>query len=273
MPVRLFVEDDIPQVADLYWTVLRERRGPSPIQVQSRIHELYFESPWSSSSIRSLVFDENGEIVGFLGVVPRRMSCGGQSVVTALGGNFAVHPKFRSSLVGLHLLRTYMLGGQDLSMTDSANNVSRTLLERLGFTTILAFSVHWLRVLRPARFAAYAMSRFTNNAVAPWLEFAARPFCATLDNLAGRLSLNPFRPTESALQASELDVETLLSCQREFRNGYSLWPEYDAHALSWLLSFMARMKGHGDNLRKLLLRDGQRIVGWYIYSSAPGAIA
>jgi hypothetical protein len=94
--------------------------------------------------------------------------------------------------------------------------VSRTLLERLGFTTILPHSLHWVRLLRPARFAA--------NAVASSLEFAARPFCAAVDRLAGGLTFSPFRQTESSLQAVELDVETLLYCQKEFRNGYSLWP-------------------------------------------------
>jgi hypothetical protein len=102
--------------------------------------------------------------------------------------------------------------------------VSRTLLERLGFTTILPHSLHWVRLLRPARFAAFALTRFAANAVASSLEFAARPFCAAVDRLAGGLTFSPFRQTESSLQAVELDVETLLYCQKEFRNGYSLWP-------------------------------------------------
>jgi hypothetical protein len=201
------------------------------------------------------------------------MSLGGQTIRTAVGGNFVVHPDLRTSLAGLHLLRAYMAGGQDLSLTDSANDASRTLLERLGFTTILPFSVHWVRLLRPTRFAAFAVSHLAANAVVASLEFAARPLCAVMDRLAVGLSFSPFRQAESPLQATELDAETLLGCQKEFRNGYSLWPEYDVHSLSWLLSFMARTKGHGDGLRKVVLRDqALKIVGWYIYSSVPGGI-
>ena len=273
MPVRAFAEDDIPKVADLYWTVLRKHKGPSPVEVRSRMHELYFENPWIDSSLPSLVVDEKGSIAGFLGVVPRRMSLGGQSFLTALGGNFVVHPDFRNSLAGLHLLRAYMSGGQDLSLTDSANDVSRTLLERLGFTTIMPFSVHWVRLLRPSRFASFAMSRLAGNAIATSLEFVARPFCAAMDRLAGGLTFSPLCQIKSPLRARELDVETLLCCQKEFRNGYSLWTEYDVHSLSWLLSFMARMKGHGDKLQAVLLCDQTlKTVGWYIYSSAPGRI-
>jgi hypothetical protein len=102
MPVRPFAKDDIPQVTDLYWKVLRQRKGPLPAEIRSCIHELYFENPWIESSIPSLVFDEKGKIAGFLGVVPRRMSLGGLSFFTAVGGNFVVHPDSRNSLAGLY---------------------------------------------------------------------------------------------------------------------------------------------------------------------------
>jgi len=273
MTVRPFTEDDVPQVADLYWTVLRERTGACPVELQSDIHELYFKNPWFDGALPSLVFDDKGKITGFLGVVPRRMSLGGQSVRTAFGGNFVVHPDSRSSLAGLYLLRTYMSAAQDISLTDSANDVSRALLERLGFTTILAFSVYWFRVLHPARFAAFAVSQMTASSAVNFMTLAMRPICAAADGLAGRLSFSPFCLSEPCLKGAELDGETLLACQREFRNGYSLWPEYDAKSLTWLLNFMARTKGHGDELRKVVLRDlSGKIVGWYIYSATPGGL-
>jgi len=271
MPVRPFAEADIPQVANLYWTVMRERKGSPPPQVQSFLQELYFTNPWIDSSLPSLVFEEGGEIGGFLGVVPRRMSLRGEPVRVAFGGNFVVRPGFRNTLAGLHLLRTYMAGGQDLSQTDSANDVSRALLERLGFTTILAFSVHWIRLLRPARCLTYAISHSSETTLSSALEFASKPFCSALDSMATKVSFSPFRQTGSQLQATELDVETLLGCLAEFRGGYSLWPEYDGRSLSWLLSFMERMKGHGDALRKLALRDDSgKILGWYIYYATQG---
>jgi len=269
MPVRQFAEDDIPQVADLYWTVLRERGGRGPVVLQSSIRELYFGNPWIEGSQPSLVFDDKGEITGFLGVVPRRMSMGGQSVLAAFGGNFVVRPDSRTSLAALQLLRTYMLAGQDLSLTDSANDISRALLERLGFSTILAFSVHWIRILHPARFATFALSHFTTNSAVSSIAAAARPFCRVADRFIGKFSSNPFGPKESSLRGVELDVETLLTCQRQFRNGHSLWPEYDVNSLAWLLGFMARMKGHGEVLRKIVLHDDLgKIVGWYIYSAS-----
>jgi GNAT superfamily N-acetyltransferase len=274
MPVRPLADHDIPQVADLYWTISRERKGPTPLAVQQFLRELYFTNPWIDSSLPSLVYDEKGTIAGFLGVVPRRMSLRGEPVRIAFGGNFAVRPEFRNTLAGLHLLRTYMEAGQDLSQTDSANDTSRALLERLGFTTILPLCVHWIRLLRPARFVTYAMSQFTHSALLAALEVAAKPFCNVADSVAVRFSSSPFRQNESHLEAAELDVETLLRCLAEFRGGYSLWPEYDEHSLRWLLNFMERMKGHGDALRRFVLRDGKgKIVGWYVYYVTAGGLA
>ncbi len=272
MPVRPLAESDIPQIADLYWKILRERKGEPGPAVQSFLHELYFKNPWRDPEIPSLVYDEKGKIAGFLGVIPRRMCFRGEPVRIAYGGNFVVHPDFRTTLAGLHLLRTYMAGPQDLSQTDSANDTSRALLERLSFTTVISYSMHWVRPLRPARCVTFAFSQLMENALAASVEFVSQPFCSLADGLAGRLPGNPFRQSPSPLKATELDIETLLKCQVEFRGGYSLWPQYDAASLRWLLDFMERMKGHGRSLRKLVLRDDSGIVGWYIYYRNPGGV-
>lgn len=266
MPVRPLIEDDIPQVADLYWTVLRGRKRPVPPVVESNLRELYFTNPWIDSTIPSLVYDTGGaKVVGFLGVIPRKMSLRGQVIRIAFGGNFVVHPESRTSLAGMHLLGTYMAGGQDLSQTDSANDLSRALLRRLGFRTILPFSIHWLRLLQPGHYAVHAISRLVGPALSACLRLASKPFCSALDGAAARLSSSPFRQVKPRLQATELDIETLFRCLTEFRAGFSLWPEYEVQSLTWLLNFMERMRAYGD-LRKVALRDDHgNVLGWYIY--------
>jgi hypothetical protein len=273
VPVRPLIEDDIPQVANLYWTVLRSRKLPVPPALECKLRELYFTNPWIDSTLPSLVYDAGaGKVVGFLGVISRRMSVRGKSIRIALGGNFVVRPDSRTSLAGIHLLATYMAGGQDISQTDSANDLSRALLKRLGFKTILPFSVHWVRPLRPAHYAVYAISRSAGRAASATLRAVAKPLSSVVDGMAARFSSNPFRQIEPRLQAAELDVETLLRCLAEFRGGCSLWPEYDVNSLNWLLTFMERMKAYGE-LRKVALHDGSgKIVGWYIYFRKSGAV-
>lgn len=273
LAVRPFAEHDIPQVADLFWTVMRGRNGSAPPAVRSFFQQLYFANPLIDSSIPSLVYEgKNGRIVGFLGVIVRKMAVCGEPIRVAFGGNFVVDPEARSSLAGMRLLGTYMAGGQDLSQTDSANDVSRSLLERLGFRMVVPLSIHWARPLQPCHYAVYAASRLTGSRLSAALRFAAKPFCSAVDSIAARLASSPFRQTEPSLRGAELDVETLLHCLGEFRTGYSLWPEYDLHSLTWLLSFMDGMRARG-HLRKVVLRDAsQKIVGWYIYFVKPGAI-
>ncbi len=272
--VRPFLENDIAEVANLWWNFLRRVNGPAPTAVLSYFRELYFaDNSWLDSALPSLVHEsKRGRIDGFLGVTRRKMSARGETIRVAFGGNFVVHPEARSGPAGLRLLERYAEGGQDLSLSDSANDASRMLLERLGFRTILPLSVSWMRPLRPSAYAVHALSSLAQTALSASLRFAAKPFCALVDGLGARLGVSPFRHPESPLHASELDAETLLRCLGEFCGGYSLLPEYDLRSLKGLLSFMERMHP-GAELRKTILRDDcNRILGWYLYYLKPGGV-
>ncbi|MGB2605379.1 MAG: condensation domain-containing protein [Candidatus Sulfotelmatobacter sp.] len=272
--VRPFLEKDIAQVADLWWSFLRRAKGPAPPAVLSYFYKLYFaDNPWLDSAVPSLVHEsKGGRIDGFLGVIRRKMSARGETIRAAFGSNFVVHPEARSGPAGLRLLERYAEGDQDLSLSDSANDASRMLLERLGFQTIVPLSVSWARALRPSAYAVHVISALTRPSLFARLRFAAEPFCSLLDSVGARLRMSLFRQIESPLRASELDAETLLRCLGEFCGGYSLLPEYDLRSLKALLSFMERMHP-GAELRKTILRDdGNRILGWYLYYLKPGRV-
>jgi len=271
MPIRPLAEADIPHVADLYWTHMLRRKGSTPPALHSFLREIYFTSPFLDDANPSLVFeDEKGKVVGFAGAMVRKMSVCGQPIKAVFGGNLVVHPAFRAGLAAPHLLATMLAADHDLSIVDSANDVARKVMERAGFRAIPALNIHWARPLRPSRYAVYTLFRSAGSVFAG-LRFIARPFCQLADSIAARL-VSQFRQSKSPLHGSELDVETLLQCLSQFRNGYSLWPEYDANSLQWLLDFMKRRPTRGT-LRKVLVRDTSRtIVGWYIYYVKPGAV-
>lgn len=272
MSERPFVEADIPQVVDLYWRYMRGEKGPAPPELRSTFRELYFTNPWLDDLHSAVHETDDGKIVGFLGTVVRKMSVCGQPVRALFGGNFVVHPEYRSKLAAMRMLASMTSRGQDISMTDSANDLSRLLLERIGWSTLGPLSIHWVRPLRPAQYAAYAVSRLTGPAVSSTLKFVAKPFCRVADNMAGRLSFNPFRQSKPRMHGAELDAETLLRCLAEFRGGYSILPEYDIHSVKWLLNYMERMPARGD-LRKVIVRnDDQKILGWFIYYARAGEV-
>lgn len=273
MPVRPLVEADLPQVVDLYWTYMRRRKGTIPQALLTLFHELFFVNPFNDSELPSLVYEApGGKVQGFLGSNVRRMSYCGRTIRVVFGGNLVVHPEFRSGIAAPRLVSTFMSAKYDLAMTDSANNISKNILQRMGYTVVPALNIHWRRPLRPSHYAIYGLSVAAESLALATLRVAARPFCAIADSIATKLPSSPFQHTKPRLRGGELDLETLLQCMAEFRRGYSMWPEYDLSSLQWLLGFMERRPARGS-LRKMLLRDDAgQIVGWYIYYVKPGAV-
>src|SRR3982750_844587 len=91
MSVRPFIEADIPRVVDLYWRFMRRREGAPPSGLHGLFHQLYFENPWVEEAYPSLVYEgKEGEIVGFLGIIARKIALCGQPLRVAYGGNFIV---------------------------------------------------------------------------------------------------------------------------------------------------------------------------------------
>ncbi len=273
MGVRPLAEADIPQVADLYWNYMRRRKGRVPPSLLPLFHELFFVSPFSKRELPSLVYEESGgKVVGFVARSVRKMSFGGQSIGVVFGGSLVVHPDFRSGLAAPRLVQRFMATDHDLTVVDSANNISKNVLGRMGYSVVPALNVHWRRPLRPSQYALYGLSVTADSTPVTVLQFAAKPFCSLADRVASKLPASPFRQVKPRLKGGELDIETLLQCMVEFRKGYSLWPEYTADSLRWLFGFMESRPARGA-LRKVLLRDERdNIVGWYIYYVKPGAV-
>ncbi len=272
MAVRPLSESDLHQVVALYWNHMRSREGAAPAQLLGVFRELYFSNPWFDSASPSFVYeDSGGKILGFLGVIARKMCLAGQPVRAAFGGNFIVHPQARSGLAAVRLLDAFMAGKHDLLLTDSANDITRHIAGRLGFETIPALNIHWARPLRPSHYAVYAVSKAMGPAGGASLRFAAKPFCVFADSMMSRF-VDPAGSSKSRLHGAEMNTETLHQCQAEFRSGYSLWPESDVQQLEWLLNFIER-SGERGQLRKVVVRDeNQKAVGWYIYFVKRGAV-
>jgi len=271
--LRPFAESDVVRVADLIWKVLHGHQGPAPSTLRVHLQDLFFQNPWLDEGIVSRVFENSeGKIVGFFGAVPRRMSVQGKTVRLAFGSNFVVDPESRTTMMAIQLVKAFMKGPQDVSITDSANDMSRQLLRSLGFAVVPIYSMQWARPLRPSRYAVNAVVRAKKKSAVRVLGTIARPFCGITDSIVSRLGLSPFVYREPEVADQELDTETLLTCLQTIPSKHWLLPEYDQNSLNWVFEFIAKRKVFGD-LRKAAVRnkDG-KIVGWYIYSLAPGRV-
>jgi hypothetical protein len=271
MPVREFVKSDVAEVVTLYWNYMAERTGPVPLALVGSFAELYFSNPLSDASPSFVYHDASGEILGFMGVTTRTMLLSGRSIRVGFAGNFLVHPKARSGVAAPGLLSAYIAGDQDLLITDTANDISRHLFQRLRFQTIPELNIHWARPIRPCHYVMHALGRVTSPSLSTALRLSTKPFCVVADRLAGRMFPRPPQ-SKTSLRASEMTVEALLDCLIESRKGCILGAEYGAEQLRWLLRFMTRNHKRGT-LRSVILRDdGHKTVGWYLYYAKRGGI-
>jgi hypothetical protein len=265
--LRIFTEQDVSPVADLIWKVLHNGKGPAPASLPAHLQDLFFGNPWRDDGIVSHVYeDSQGRVIGFFGAVPRRMSIGAKTIRLAFGSNFVVDPESRTTFAAVQLVKAFTRGTQDVSITDSANEMSQVLLRSLGFQVVPIYSLHWARPLRPSRYALHTMSRLRKNRAMRWMERLATPICGLMDAGATRIAGSPFRQSQPCTRADDLDTATLLQCLEDIPNKRWLRPDYDLNSLNWVLDFVARRRVLGD-LRKALVRSKEgKIVGWYIYS-------
>src|SRR5437762_12470431 len=75
--VRLFREEDIPEVAGLHSTVfgLADHTTPELIEeYRTYFQQVFLNNPWRDEAVGPLVYQEpGGRITGFMAVMPRRL--------------------------------------------------------------------------------------------------------------------------------------------------------------------------------------------------------
>jgi Acetyltransferase (GNAT) domain len=267
--IRPFVPEDVPQVAQLHQRVFAENAF-SVSELQAYFQTLFFKNPWYDESLPSLVYSENeGMILGFYGVLPRRMRMKGRLIRVAVSSQFMVDPSVRNRLAAVELQSAFFGGSQDLSFTDGANDASRKIWEGLGGLTAFPYSVHWTRLLRPAR---YFLDRWKTRGLSAPARSCIRPLSALADFCAARTRKSPFHQAEQPPE-EDFSCETLLEHLPRFAAAKSLTPDYDEQSLRWLLEQAYEKKSHGK-LRKALVRNGGgQIVGWYMYYLNPNGIS
>ena len=229
------------------------------------------DHPWADDEIPSLVYEEGGEIVGFLGSNVRRMRFDGRAIRMACSAHLLAHPRVRNKAVGALLLRRFLSGPQDLTITDGANETVRRMWEGLGGQTVHVSCLTFVRVLRPFALAAH---RALERLGIPAAERALTPLARMLDSAATRV-LDRGRADEA--ESEQLTPSVLLVHLPQVTSGLRLVPDYDADYLTWLFEELERVGvervfpdriPRGGLVAELVTRD-REVIGWYVCHLRP----
>ena len=259
--IRTFVKNDIPDVGRLYLRSFRGIAGVPSDRLIRYFDLVFFQHPYQDDALPSLVYeDDRGRIIGFLGVMTRRLSMKGRPLRMAVSTQFMVDPDSRNSLAALHLLQRFLTGPQDLALADGANATSRRLWERSGGTTVPLYSFYWTRMLRPVRHAVDSMTRHSglHGIIRPVIT----PLCGVIDSIWQRA--HGYRGPEGLTEA-DLDLQTLCECLPKVSARMVLAPVYDMASLTWMMELVRQKTKHGP-LQSTVVRNSRgEVIGWHLY--------
>jgi len=261
--IRPFERDDLPGVASLYESVMRSGGRTPPPLLGAYFERTLLDHPWADPEIPSLVYEDDGRILAFLGSHVRRLRFDGRPIRMAVPGQFVSDRAHRHKAVGALLLRRYLSGPQDITVAEGEAPL-RFMWEKLGGVALQPACISWTRHLQPARVLGDELLERSHRQ--RWKP-VARPISALIDAVATR-KLRVSEPSNRGEPLTpEAVLEHLLSVVGEIR----LIPDYSEAFLRWLFDEMAAVRTRGT-LARCLVRDQDRVLGWYITYLQPGGI-
>jgi hypothetical protein len=261
--IRPLRREDLPAVAALYESVVRSGKREAPPGLADYFERTFFDCPWTSADSPSLVYeDAGGNVLGFIGSHMRRLRLDGRVVQVSCGGQLVVDPQARTKAVGAMLFRRQLLGPQDATIADGANEIVRSMWEISGGTSACLKSMTWTRVLQPVRFAGdFIAGKLGGRRLARPLDTLAR----TLDTAARPLIARRLAPHTPRTTTEPLTPQAMLEHLPELTRSLRCFPDYDEPYLEWAFAEMAQVRSRGKLVRSLVRDASGSVIGWYVY--------
>jgi hypothetical protein len=257
--IRALEPDDLEQVGELYELTMRTGQRTPPRGLTAYFERTLLDHPWADPEIPSLVFEgSDNRIVGFVGSHVRRLLLDGREIRMGCAGQMVTDPRERHRGIGAWLLRRYLSGPQELTITDGATDVVHQMWSSLGGHALHPGSLVWTRLFRPWRIVGerWLVSRGNDR-----MRRLVRAGWPLLDTPTARLTRPAARP--AGVQTEELTPQAIVRHQDEVLGNARLWANYDERYLEWLFAEMEAVRSRGTFVRRLLRRD-DRLLGWYL---------
>jgi hypothetical protein len=263
---------DLPAIGGLFQRVFRHSDAPAPPALLAYLERAFIRQSHLAASPEgkacpSLVHaGQDGAINGFIGVIAMPYLVEGVRRQAAFAGTLMVDERLRDPLAGARLLRGFMAGPQDLTLSETANEVSQGLWRRLRGLILPGYSLEWMRVFDPAAFAlaTAALRR-------PGLR-RLRPTARPIDAVLRRLAKTAPRPCDGSLGAHAIDDEALVDLLVRFTDHHAARPDWAAMNMGELLAD-ARSKSRYGPMHQHAVTRGGKPIGLFAYHAQEGGIA
>jgi hypothetical protein len=266
--VRPYESSDLTSIVALYERTMRSGGHSPPPGLAPYFERTLFQHPWADPELPSLVYEaDDGRILGFMGAHVRRLRLDGEPARMRCAGQLVSDPDERHRAVGAMLMRSYLAGPQDLTITDGATPLVRDMWVRLGGHALYPGSMVWTRLLRPIRALGHRWLRRRSRE--SW-RGVANPLFAALDAATAPVS-RPAAP-EPDVSSEDLTAKVLIEHQAEAFPGARVLVDYDDAFLGWLFGELEAVRTRGRLTRRLVRRGG-KLLGWYVAYMQPGGMS
>lgn len=271
--VRPFSAADVEQVTTLYGRTLLHRKSAPPAALSDYFRSFYLDGPFRDPEITSLVHaDDDGQVTGFVGVHTVRYLIGDRPVRAAFCGALMSREEERDPMAGARLLKAFLAGPQDVSMSETAIAVTQAMWTRLRGSVIAGHSLDWFRVLQPAGFG-HALA----NRKLPALRHLA-PLTRLTDRLLGRgrngstlAALVP-EPAPAGLVTAEAGMDEFAALMRRASDTVMARPDWENGYLDHVLSTAMNKPAYGEPVIAIVRTRSGEALGGFLYHIRRGEI-
>lgn len=257
-PVR---REDVDRLSRMFRQVFRNSTGPAHPALAEDIRRLLVDHPDRTDHTASLVYErDDGDLGGFLGLIPLPMLFGQRPVQAAAFSTWMVEDRARDPEAGALLLRAHLKRQLDATLADTANRMSIEFQLGLGMRFAPAQSLQWVRPLNYAGYAAaVAMKRAGLAGSRRFVSAAARTE-AVAARLLGRRDASAGKYASLHCSREEF-ADAWLALSAPWR----LRPNWPAARVTWMLEQADRRPSLGPLRLRLVFDESNDLAGCVAY--------
>jgi hypothetical protein len=241
--------------------------GVAPASLEAFFGRALFDNPATDPEIPSLVYEgSEGRITGFIGAQVRPMLFDGRPIRVASASHLVADPDERRP-IGALLLRAFLTGRQDATVTDTATHTVTRIWMALGGRPRHLGGIEWVRLFKPGSVAANTLARKRRKE-----SRAADLAGGALDSAFAAPVHRLLAPREAQGQGEPLTPASMLQYMPQLTQSLRLVPNYDEAYLEWLFTELGRLRPDGRTVATLV-KAQDRVAGWYVYRLREGDLS